>query len=1170
MMCLTERSTGEEAHGAAAISQPNGVIPPTKRLSRLTLSAHAGEPRSAPLREALRAVFEMFPGSSRVTIWPSAGGAACTTDYPASALTSAKVLAGVPLGGAATENTAAVDCGCSGGQSDEGGAVARNREIRRQWEPWCSSVSGARVVVGGGRPGRHHGEGPDGGGSTGEEDREQQTMEVVLEPGLLWRGPVVAAATIAPPTEDPPATASLGGSAPDQGSVFPALEGFALRVAAARRPKGGRALGDGGKEEEEVSDQLRTVPGSMATVSRAAAGILARASSLRLSRVISPSAVARVCHLLADGAAAPALELYAYDAERFPGGAAFLEGWAADGRGMLLVATAAAGTVAEGGGCGERDVAGETAAGAASAAQGEEGLAMACFPVGGRYRGRERGGSGGGGGGSSDAGATVAAAAGAVWSVTLFRRPSEFSEEAVAALVSGRGAFLEGAPPRCLKAAATVDDVSEGGQDGSSPAPRSLRRSSRISNTATTNISEDDKGGEQTPAEGGVQSVPAVAASASIADVIGGLPVFTWKSLLAETSVVVAGPVPSSSSKDGLSKNTLLGTAVSWKKGRGTPAALAAREGDVGLGRAVDGRLAGPSTCGSSTTLPSIRGTTAANKKLLVSPEVSGGTTNQTYGGIDRTTSAASSSASGHLADPTVAAAAAATYAVYGTFGNWRGDGPGGVRRFCWAEESLLPNVGNRKLLSDGSSGSRVGNAAAGGVPPSAASGGGGGGGGRDPRTAEAAGNNEAMLEERGRGDKTAMSSSSSSSSSSRGAGVTAAGAAAVAVPPRRTLSTAEEALEKAGHQQRARVKERRVIAREQSARMDRPRPRNWQGGRAGSSRAAAAVSASSGAGVSGSGVVRRPNGGAVGGGAFRRGSATAAVASSASGTGWSAAGSKLSRGSLILERSVGGAGAATGSRAVVGGGGGGGANANAAGAGSGAGVERAERGASGVGSGAPSAVGGPTRVSQPPPVNAGVLSRGVGAAAAAVAGGVEASTFNSRKEQQRPSATAAPSSSSSRSSLSAADAGRVRRAIFQDQPPLPPQPPQPATPVAPAAPEGVTAKRARSSSPLPLASPLPTAAVEGGYRREETTGDSTAAAGRAPGEAPVVGVTRTAAVTAEVKGASAAADGADAGESPEVFRGKTGQQQSMSAVVGGLQAGAGAGAGGGAGGEWA
>ena len=171
---------------------------------------------------------------------------------------------------------------------------------------------------------------------------------------------------------------------------------------------------------------------SSVAVSSAAASILGRAQELRLARVITPVEAARACHLLSDGASAPALELCVDDAERFPGSAAFLEGRAADGRGLLLVAVASSSlsplplaTVSGGRG------------GGGVPSDEEEGLAMVCFPHPNLHRNRHRRRSCNGGGkpglGETETGGPPGGRT--VWSVTLFRRPTEFSEEAVSALL---------------------------------------------------------------------------------------------------------------------------------------------------------------------------------------------------------------------------------------------------------------------------------------------------------------------------------------------------------------------------------------------------------------------------------------------------------------------------------------------------------------------------------------------------------------------------------------------------------------------------------------------------------------------------------------------------------------------------------------------------------------
>ncbi|CAN0554517.1 unnamed protein product, partial [Ectocarpus sp. 12 AP-2014] len=73
--------------------------------------------------------------------------------------------------------------------------------------------------------------------------------------------------------------------------VFPSLDGFALRLAAA-------------SVAPSASGAVEGVPrgaaggGPASTMARGASRTLGRAPALRLARVISPAEVARACHLL--------------------------------------------------------------------------------------------------------------------------------------------------------------------------------------------------------------------------------------------------------------------------------------------------------------------------------------------------------------------------------------------------------------------------------------------------------------------------------------------------------------------------------------------------------------------------------------------------------------------------------------------------------------------------------------------------------------------------------------------------------------------------------------------------------------------------------------------------------------------------------------------------------
>ncbi|CAN0423058.1 unnamed protein product, partial [Pylaiella littoralis] len=475
-----ERAPSATAAAAAAAAAAISISVPSPAWSSplaFTLSDTVDRPRSAPLRSALQIVRMCFP-QSRLTIWPagmhadeheggdsrgsgssSGSGSSRNSSIPSEANgsdgnTGAAVSEeiGTQEGGVLVPSTA-LEC------SDRDGLHHRRRrpgQQRRQWEAWSEST-GARllqslVVDSGGVPATEAWAG--------------------LDPGLLWRGPVIAgaaaaaaaaaAATAATTTTNvrplETDTKNIGATAPatscfnDLDSTtmpassggagsFPTLEGFALRVMAAggAAETGGpwtsgrvRDSGCGDYRSRNVGESDDHRPKnddddddddnggrSVVVIARATATALGRTPALRLARVVSPGEVARVAYLLADLDLAPALELFVEDEERFPGSAAFLKGWAADGRGMLLVAAEAAETATAAGGVVDGCKGGRGGIG------GGKGMAMACFP---HQRGAKGKDDQGGGG-------TVTTS----WSVTLFRRPWEFSEAAASALVGESG-----------------------------------------------------------------------------------------------------------------------------------------------------------------------------------------------------------------------------------------------------------------------------------------------------------------------------------------------------------------------------------------------------------------------------------------------------------------------------------------------------------------------------------------------------------------------------------------------------------------------------------------------------------------------------------------------------------------------------------------------------------
>ncbi|CAN0138745.1 unnamed protein product, partial [Scytosiphon promiscuus] len=179
-----------------------------------------------------------------------------------------------------------------------------------------------------------------------------------------------------------------------------------------------------------------------------------------------------------------------------------------------------------------------------------EGLAMACFPrrrrrrvpgdgrgqrlfppQGGRGGRREAGGDGTGGAGSDaenrvEDNENVSTAAGAVWSVTLFRRPSEFSEAAVSALVGG-DAGISSAEPGPERGSGVRASRSA---SASKTPPRSRSRSGAGASDA-----------EEIGSGGGKGEGKEASAAISGAAVVATLPVYTYATLCSDVSGI-CGP----------------------------------------------------------------------------------------------------------------------------------------------------------------------------------------------------------------------------------------------------------------------------------------------------------------------------------------------------------------------------------------------------------------------------------------------------------------------------------------------------------------------------------------------------------------------------------------------------------------------------------------------------
>eukprot|EP00904_Undaria_pinnatifida_P010791 jgi/Undpi1/6842/HiC_scaffold_21.g09318.m1 len=932
--------------------QPCGAV---RRLARsdgaapaLTLSAPVEERRSTPLRDSLLAVRAHHPESC-LTIWPPApedGEGIGPFDSRSQAFisgdaagSSARGAAGRAATEAEAESLALSDSDVDHPQIQqaekglENGGVSHPLQAGKGsangereglgpllWEPWCAAT-GARLIFGARYPAHP------GGGETCETYAGDRDLPI--DPGLLWRGPITAGLMTRPQETDPTESSSGSAFAPfPPANGFPALQGFSLRVA------GGAAWSEG----EGFSHEHGL--GSVA-VSSAAASILSRAQELRLARVITPAAAARACHLLADGASAPALELCAYDAERFPGSAAFLEGRAADGRGLLLVAVAtpslsllsSSSSVASGGRGGGGILSG-----------GEEGLAMVCFPHSDPLLHRHRrcrpsyschrnGEQPGCGAEESDA---PSGGGRTIWSVTLFRRPTEFSEEAVSALL-GEGdcpARRDGGRSLPLHQPFTPSKEQRPG----TTAARSTLRGRESDAAAAITVGARKR----------TLDCETDAGAATAAASMASLPVYTSASLRTEASFLVGGytdrphralvtdgdsflvtsGAPSRKSKRLRSSNesspdggderaggrTPLGRKKTQKRGGGK----VADQGDPEAAPEIVAASAAATAADAAEPLNVAMDAWAAradHAEQRCNIRQRKGRKRQRGGGCavvsdetrtqpprippawDSATLAATAGAGAGGGDDTDAFTIAG--ALYGSYGYW--EGPDGRR--SWAEEFLLPGAPRQDRETCKGA---FGTAGAPAVAASASI----DGGSDQGRAASRKNNGGGGSSSSGRdgGTESTLQGQSQRQGHRGGQG----GAVAVAAAPfRRTLSTAEEALENAGHQQRARVKERRLVAREQRARMDRPRPRPRAHGGSALARSTSVRGGNSGGGGGGGGSAHGMSGGGGGGGGgvgaggggnqgFRRRN-SAAPPPSLGAAGRSVSGSKLFRGSVIL-----------------------------------------------------------------------------------------------------------------------------------------------------------------------------------------------------------------------------------------------------------------------------
>lgn len=821
---------------------------------------------------------------------------------------------------------------------------------RRRWEPW-TRATGAKLLLGGRRVHELVGtNAEDMHGTFGSNRNGYRGSKAVtaIDRGLLWRGPLffpsAAVAVTAPeasvssvvsrstivyqkePSPRPASSAGSNGSLPRTDKPYPcrkgslpSLEGFALRAVLPRHSKTPNVnVGTSCKRDRHDTGSV--------SVASATADILGRASSFRLARVISPATLARACHLLADATAAPALELYVYDADRFPGSAAFLDAWAADGRGMLLVATASktpakadvgtagtAGTVVDGS-VGRRE---------------EEGLAMACFPRRSRLSGEDSGGyeasaaAGGTAGfrGEDEAvgGREAKTSERTVWSVTLFRRPSEFSEEAVSALVgessgSGGGDHSErdelyDADFGCSDSRSSSPSVT----DAATSCPPSLSHLAELG-------SDNNKTTRRFRERGRVADTSSTATKnrtnnpGAVTEALASLPVFSADTLHSEACRLLSAVRSPGLSEQESPANDVRGNRRSTPRRRASAAAKrpkheapeleSAQSGTTaergtgaqskrhkrGSGEKLDVRMKGTgaaklnpaaaareSAIKVEAALNDAMDSWAAGLPANCRPSQDSHRDEADGGKVAkrRNTRSQADVSSGDVGDTTGSPTAAerSSYALYGSFGSWADRG-----RPFWAEEALLPGPPPDRSRPFSGRPTQNGRIVAGSWAARNA------GGDIDARVALGA-----AVSSSGREGIAVPRSGIAVNVESNSNSVASIGDGRhPAAPLRRTLSIAEEALEKAGQQQRARVKERRIVARKQRARMDCPRPRPRS-------------RSSSGGGSSA---------------LLRTGSGTLPPTLGA--VGRSLSGSKLSRGSRILGQSVGATATATAAAGVA------------------------------------------------------------------------------------------------------------------------------------------------------------------------------------------------------------------------------------------------------------
>lgn len=672
--------------------------------------------------------------------------------------------------------------------------------LRESWSRLCGTLGATLLECAARGPrGRSDSQAMESGSKEIPLSQDRRAISPV-DPGLLWRGHIALAET----------TSLAGEPSAAQSRVekIHVLRGFALRAV--------------GIESQNEYCSAEKAPTTRVHIGRTAADALANSCSLRVARIVPPAALVGVSHLLADASIAPGLELLVTDPSRFPGSAAFLECLASEGKGMLLVATGA-------------DAAGTMAERHCPA----KGIVMACLPHACTHSTH-----------SADE-AIREDGRNCNWSITLFRRPTELSEDAITALIGEHRAHAS-----CAVTPSSMEIPGGKDADGSLPghAVGAHALESHVRDIAHPRVSAETT--------------------------IGSLPLYSVDSLQEELAFLretdgneapmgedagLRRRVPSrraaaaaaAKSLAGISKRGAQKLAVA--QGSRDASNAAASPGNEGR---VNGGERGSPGAPRSPMLKALNAVMDARESRLDSLDRKRKVPSVYYAEV----------ACDYVMNPsdlpsilpgTLAGADSATLSLYGSFGRWGQHGGYG-----WAEEALLPLGGAPRATSDRARAGREQMALPGGD----------------------VGQSSTACEQ-------APSSTPAGSASSLGQ------------ETKQPLSAVEEALERAGQQKRRRVKERKLVAREQRARLEQARPRSARTDFIQRALAGAGSTSGPNPNVVRPEAVRRAsvNGGGmmIGGKGRARRHGSSAPSHSQGLAARSSLMGKLSRGSLILEKSV-------------------------------------------------------------------------------------------------------------------------------------------------------------------------------------------------------------------------------------------------------------------------